>query len=265
MAMPEEEIRRIERVRIAASPIVPAAIDVARVSWGGVWSGFCVGLGILVLLGALGMAVGTTMVGPGLADPQAFGTRAGLWTIASALIALFTGGVVASRMGTAVTRGAGAIHGMLVWVLALGSILAVAAAGFSTGAGSGLFAGTNMRAVAGDLSSLATGEPDEIVARLDDPRTADVVVSATGMPREEARAELAAISFRVRAARNDPGRARAEARAGLEEIASRAATRAEPFVRMASWAVFAGLVVSLIAALLGGTAGARPFPLRVPV
>src|SRR5947208_12340766 len=108
MAMPEEEIRRIERVRIAASPIVPAAV--ARVSWGGVWSGFCVGLGILVLLGALGMAVGTTMVGPGLAAPQAFGTRAGLWTIASALIALFTGGVVASRMGTAVTRGAGAIH-----------------------------------------------------------------------------------------------------------------------------------------------------------
>src|SRR5947208_2485255 len=127
MAMPEEEIRRIERVRIAASPIVPAAIDVARVSWGGVWSGFCVGLGILVLLGALGMVVGTTMVGPGLADPQAFGPRAGLWTVASA------------------------------------------------------------------------------------------------------------------------------------------ATRAEPFVRMASWAVFAGLVVSLIAALLGGTAGARPFPLRVPV
>ena len=81
----------------------------------------------------------------------------------------------------------------------------------------------------------------------------------------KAESPLKSLQDVVTAARNDPGRARAEARAGLEEIASRAATRAEPFVRMASWAVFAGLVVSLIAALLGGTAGARPFPLRVPV
>ena len=264
MAMPEEELRRIERVRIATGPIVPAAVEVARMSWGAVWSGFFVGLGILTLLGALGMAVGTTMAGPGVADPQAFGARAGLWTIVSALIALFTGGMVASRMGLADTRGAGAVYGMLVWVLALASLLVIATAGFSAGAG-GLFARTSMRAVVGDLSSLAAGDPDEIIARLDDPRTVDVVVSATGMPRDDAGAELAAISFRVKAARNDLARARAEARAGLEEIASRAAARAEPYVRTASWALFGGLVVSLVVALLGGTAGARPVAVRVPV
>jgi len=264
MGMPEDELRRIERVTIAAGPVVPTTIDVARVSWGGVWGGFCVGLGILVLLGALGMAVGTTMVGPGVPDPEAFGMRAGLWTVVSVLIALFTGGMVASRMGMVGTRGAGAIHGMLVWVLALVSLVAVAGAGLGAGAG-GLFAATNMRAMAGDLSGLAAGDPDEIIARLDDPRTVDVVVTATGMPREEARTELAAISFRVRAARNDPGRARAEARAGLEEIASRAAARAQPYVRTASWAAFGGLLVSLIAALLGGTAGARRLAMRVPV
>ena len=247
MGMPEDELRRIERVTIAAGPVVPTTIDVARVSWGGVWGGFCVGLGILVLLGALGMAVGTTMVGPGVPDPEAFGMRAGLWTVVSVLIALFTGGMVASRMGMVGTRGAGAIHGMLVWVLALVSLVAVAGAGLGAGAG-GLFAATNMRAMAGDLSGLAAGDPDEIIARL-----------------EEARTELAAISFRVRAARNDPGRARAEARAGLEEIASRAAARAQPYVRTASWAAFGGLLVSLIAALLGGTAGARRLAMRVPV
>src|ERR1043166_7119252 len=129
MAMPEEELRRIERVRIAAGPIVPATIEMPRGSWSGGWSGFCVALGVLALLGALGVAVGTTMVGPGVPDPQRFGTRAGLWTITSALIALFSGTMVASRMGLATTRGAGAIYGMLVWVLALASLVAVAGAG----------------------------------------------------------------------------------------------------------------------------------------
>jgi len=264
MAIPEEELRRVERVAIATTPVVPTTIEFARVSWGGVWSGFCVGFGVLVLLGALGVAVGTTMAGPGVPDPQTFGTRAGLWTIASALLALFIGSMVGSRMGMATTRGAGAIHGMLVWVLALVSVAAVAGAGLSAGAG-GLFAATNMRAMAGDLSSLAAGDPDQIIARLDDPRTLDLVAAATGMPREEARAELAAIGVRVRAARSDPARATAEARAGLEEIASRAAARSEPFVRTASWVAFAGLIVSLVVALLGGTAGARPLPMRVPV
>jgi len=264
MAIPEEEVRRFERVTIAAGPTVPTVIEVGRVSWSGVWGGFFVGLGFLMLLAALGVAVGSTLTGPAATDAQALGRGAAIWTFASALIALFLGGMVASRLGPAATRGAGAIQGMLVWVMAFLAFVLVAGAGFSIGTRD-FFGVTTMQTMAGDLSSLANGDADEIVTRLNDPRTVDLVATATGVPREAAATQLAAISQRVEAARHDPTRARAEARAGLEDLASRAAARAQPYARTTSWAVFAALAVTLIAALLGGTAGARRIVVPAPL
>src|SRR5690242_18225546 len=110
MAIPEEEVRRFDRVTIAATPAAPMVIEAGRVSWSGVWGGFFVGLGILVILAALGVAVGVTVTSPAAADVQALGTGAGIWTFASALIALFIGGLVASRTGLVATRGAGAVQ-----------------------------------------------------------------------------------------------------------------------------------------------------------
>jgi len=51
----------------------------------------------------------------------------------------------------------------------------------------------------------------------------------------------------------------------FEDLASRAAARAQPYARTTSWAVFAALAVTLIAALLGGTAGARRIVVPAPL
>jgi len=255
MAISQEEVRRADRVAIAAAPVVSVPIEVARVSWGGVWSGVLVGFGIVLLLGALGVAVATTVVGPRGAAAWAFGANAAVWGLASALVALFLGGVAASRMGGVVGRGAGAMHGMLVWVLATIFPIVVAAAALGT---HGVFGGTTVQTMAEDFSSVAAGDADQISARLADPRTVDLLVAVTGIPPAEARAALAGVNERVQAARNDPARARAEARAGLHDIAA----RAHPYARTTGWSLFGGLVVSWLIALLGGMAGGRPVVVR---
>jgi CHASE3 domain sensor protein len=90
------------------------------------------------------------------------------------------------------------------------------------------------------------------------------VAAATGMSPDEARGALGRIRQRVEAARDDPARAVAEARQGLGELAGRAtdraaqaAAQAQPAAARAGWSTFGVLLVSLLAALGGGVAGAR--------
>src|SRR5512145_2124144 len=62
MALPEERLRfgAVERALTSVE-----ALPGSRVSWGGVWSGFLVGLGALLLLSMLGLAVGISAVDVG--------------------------------------------------------------------------------------------------------------------------------------------------------------------------------------------------------
>jgi len=135
MAMPEERRRGIERR--AAVGVYPA-IESAGLSWGGVWSGLLIGLGVLMLLSAFGLAVGVTTADLGTgegAGAKGLGIGAGVWAVLSLLIALFVGGVVAARTGSVRYQSTAYIHGALVWVLAMLGILYLAGSGISLGAG----------------------------------------------------------------------------------------------------------------------------------
>ena len=44
--------------RSVESDPVPVTFEGVRVSWGGVWSGFLFGMGVLLLLSTLGLAIG---------------------------------------------------------------------------------------------------------------------------------------------------------------------------------------------------------------
>jgi hypothetical protein len=62
-----------------------------KVSWGGVFAGVLVAMGVSMLLAALGVAIGVSAVDPGETDPGTIGIGAAVWGGAQLLIALFVG------------------------------------------------------------------------------------------------------------------------------------------------------------------------------
>ncbi|HEX6005988.1 MAG TPA: hypothetical protein VFZ14_18505, partial [Burkholderiales bacterium] len=110
--------RRIgERRRDYAARIGGA--DGLRVSWGGIWGGVLVAIGLLLLLSVLGVAIGVTAVDPGDTQAETVGTGIGVWGGISLLISLFVGGLVSTRIGAIFDRTTGFFEGALVWAVSV--------------------------------------------------------------------------------------------------------------------------------------------------
>src|SRR5262245_58582769 len=89
-----------------------------RISWGALFAGAVASLGVLILLYALGMALGLSTVNPDQRDTlRASGIFTGVWGLITPLIALFVGGWVAGRSVGPTSRLGGGLHGLLVWSL----------------------------------------------------------------------------------------------------------------------------------------------------
>src|SRR4029450_7953293 len=86
-----------------------------RVRWGGVMSGVFVALGVLLLMGALGLAIGVTALG----DPRAaasapasgLGIGGGVWAFITLVAAVFLGSLVSTTVTTRPDRTGAGIHG----------------------------------------------------------------------------------------------------------------------------------------------------------
>src|SRR4051812_14338865 len=242
-----------------------------KISWGGVFGGVLAGVGVLMLLSSLGLAIGISATDPRNPDGEALGTGAAIWTGLSLLIALFIAGWASTRLSMLWERTTAMFEGVLVWVLSLILILYLTASGIGLVA-SGAFnlVGTTAKAVGSSVGSsmnlddLSSGNVDEILGRLRDPQTTTIVAAATGSSRAEASSNLQDISRRVEQARNDPARAAAEARQGLQRLTSQAkqnlantAAEAKPAATTGAWLTFAAMVLSLLAAILGAGTGRR--------
>jgi hypothetical protein len=247
---------------------VDIPLDGLRISWGGIWAGVLTVLGTLLFLATLGLAVGVSAADPGSADAGAIGIGAAVWSGLSLLIALFVGGYAAARLGMVFDRATGAFEGALVWVLSFVAILWLASSGVQLIASgvSRVFSGVTqtLSSAAGGIDELSTGDVDQILARLNDPRTISTVASATGMPEQEVRSTLTEIAQRVEAARNNPQQAAQEVHNGLQTLMTRAreqlpaaAERVQDTAAKAAWITFAAMAISLIAAVGGAMLGRR--------
>ena len=149
-AHPYHERRNGERRRIA----YPAGVyrtglfstEGIKVSWGGIFGGVMVAVGLLLLLAALGVAVGITAVDPQSTQLGKLGAGAAIWTGVSLLLALFLGGLVASRLGATYDRSTSFFEGFLVWIVSLLLVAYLAASGMSW--------------IAGDTFSMMGATPD---------------------------------------------------------------------------------------------------------
>jgi hypothetical protein len=251
---------------VAEVPAGAVALGQAlRVSWGGVWSGFLIALGAMLLLGTLGVAIGVSAIDP-TGGARGLGVGAAIWGGLTWLIAVFIGGMVAARLGLVLDQPTSALHGALVWVLSMLAVLYLATSGISLGVNALLGVAGSIAGAAGSagpLADLTGGDVNQILTRLNDPTAASTVASATGMSQDAARRALADIRARVEAARNDPARATAEAREGLRQLAARVADRATSAARTTSWTALGAMVLSLLAAIGGAMWGARRAALRV--
>jgi hypothetical protein len=246
-----------------------------RVRWGGVMSGVFVALGVLLLMGALGLAIGVTALG----DPRAatsatasgLGIGGGVWAFITLVAAVFLGSLVSTTVTNRPDRMGAVIHGSLVWVLLSLFTVWMIASGVSLGV-SGLFsamsglassATTAVAAGGGDLvQTLGLNDANQVLHRLDDPTTASTLAAATGMSNEDATAALADLRTRVDMVRDDPARVAAEVREFLAPYAERAtqqamaaAATAQRAAKMGAWITVGTLVVSLGVALAGAMAG----------
>jgi len=249
-------------------------------------SGFFVAIGVLIMMGALGLAIGVTALG----DPRAatgetasdLGIGAGVWAFITMLVALFLGGMVSTKVTDRPDRPGAMIHGVLVWVLFSLFTVWMIASGISLGL-SGLFgalgeltrgATTAVAAGGGDLvQTLGLNDPNRVMEKLDDPATASTLAAATGMSPEEARAALGELRARVQGAREDPARVTSEVRDFLSQYAERAkqqalaaAAKAQRGAKIGSWVTFGAMVVGLgvsIAGAMGGVPNLRRWRGRV--
>jgi hypothetical protein len=246
------------------------------VSWGGVWGGVLIGMGLLMLLTALGLALGVSAVDPN-SDSQSLGTPAAIWAAISLLLALYVGGMASTRIGAIFDKTTGMFEGTLVWVLSLLLIVYLA------GSGIGLVAGGAFKLVGGAtqaIGSMMTGgtpqlsesNMNQIVQHLRDPQTSRMLASATGMPEQQVRTNLAQIADKADAAKDNPAQAAAQVRQSVQDMIQKARTdgtltqaadKAKGVATKTAWITFAALVLSLLAAVLGAMTGRRAAALTV--
>lgn len=121
------EIHVEPRTPYGDGPVAPAEPRASNLSWRAAFAGIAVALGVQILLIVLGLAVGASaMRASGGAINARSAHAAGLWYLASAVISCYVGGIIAGVTTRSLTRGGGAIMGLLVWagvVLSTGWLL----------------------------------------------------------------------------------------------------------------------------------------------
>jgi len=262
--------RRVSERRRTGYPALLRA-DGMKVSWGGIFGGVLVAIGLLLLLAALGVAIGISAAQPGETEASTLGTGAGIWAGVSLLVALFVGGMVATRIGAISDGATGFFEGALVWVVSILLMVYFASSGVSMLAGGAFqMVGGAAQAIGGAVQGQGgvdvSGSVDQIVQRLKDPKTAQQIASATGMPQSEVQATLSETAQRVENNRGNPTQAAAEAKAGMAQLMDKAkssgaleqkAQEIQPQATRAAWITFGALVLSLLAAVLGAMSGRR--------
>ena len=264
--------RRVSERRRFAYPAFLAR-DGMKVSWGGVFGGVLVAIGLLILLTALGVAVGITAADPGQTDAGTLGTATGIWAGVSLLVALFIGGLVSTKTGAISDRTTGFFEGALVWVVSILLMMYLASTGASMimGGATRLLGGAAQAATGAMQSTDVSGSVDQIVQRLKDPKTAQQIARTTGMEQAQVQQTLSRTAERVQANRDDPKKAAAEAKQGMAQLMQNAkssgaleqkAEEVKPAASRGAWIAFGGLLLSLAAAVIGAMVGRRKETVR---
>lgn len=85
-----------------------------RLSWGAILAGMFVATALHMVLALIGTAIGFAAWDPG-DRVDTLGGSLGIWVVVSGIISLFVGGLTTGRLAGILTRGDGALHGVVLW------------------------------------------------------------------------------------------------------------------------------------------------------
>jgi Kef-type K+ transport system membrane component KefB len=196
----------------------------SRVSWGAIFGGSVIALSVYLLLGLFFAGVGLSLNRAGVEAGNAaiVSIVAGVLSI---VVALWCGGCVTSILTAGETRREAIIHGVLTWAVVTGFTLAMVGMGLRTGYNALLGA-----ALVGQSTEAAN-------------RSWEQVARDNGIPQE-----------RIDQLKRDLNLQNAQAQANNPENRNEVSKGA----MIATWSVFAGTLLSIGAAVLGGLSGMGP-------
>lgn len=225
---------------VQTSDVLPVR---SRVAWSAIFAGTFVAIAMCVLLGWLGVALGISVSDQ--AEGQTLGIAAGIWMAVTLLLSLFLGGFVASRCTVGENTTEAVFYGALVWGGVLTFMGLFAATGAITGAAA--LAGANQAASAAerlnvglpagmdqDLRGLGLSlTPEQRMATMEQKFKGQGITLTTEQRRQ------------LKAWADDPA-------------AAARAVAADSRTVQAAWWTFAGLALSIGAAVGGAVVGAGP-------
>jgi hypothetical protein len=267
-----------------------------QVSWGAIFAGATTALVAQVILNMLGVGIGLSSVGMNAADNPAASTlsmSAGIWFVASGIVASLIGGFLAGRLSGKPVGGAAGLHGLVSWSVttlvvlylltsAVGGIVGGAFNGVATtlsGAGN-LVGGTVQTAAQAAAPSLSkiSNPLDGIESTVrqqasgQDPQAArDAAVAAvravlTGDPAQKQQAETRAADALAKAQGIPVDQAKQQiqdyekqydqAVATAKQKAEAAAVAAKSAATQGAFYAALALILGALAAFLGGRLGA---------
>jgi hypothetical protein len=216
-----------ELTTIRPQDVVPVG---SRISWGAIFAGALLALGLYSLFTVLGGAVGLSI--SDRVNPGSLKTAAIAWALLILLVSVFVGGVVTSQFTVGETKTEALLYGVIMWALLFAFLAALSAAGLRAG----LHALVGMANIAENASA----------------QTWDKLARDAGIPSDQ-----------IDSWRQKLGTATARATQEAQQPQNQEATR-EAAQRVA-WYAFGGTWASMIAAALGALIGAGPRFKVVPV
>jgi pyruvate/2-oxoglutarate dehydrogenase complex dihydrolipoamide acyltransferase (E2) component len=183
------------------------AVRLNEVSWGAIFAGAVTALVTQVIVNLVGVGVGLASVGTTAADNPAASTvslGAGLWFVASGILASLAGGLIAGRLSGKPLPGAAALHGLVSWAVTTLVVLYLL-----TSATTGLLGGA-LSTVSGALGGAGSlvGGTVQTAAQAAAPSLAKVTNPLEGIEQ----------SVRQQAAGQDPQAARDAAVAAIKAL-----------------------------------------------
>ena len=218
-----------------------------RVRWPAILAGLFVAMSTLVLMGALGIAIGLSSYDANDSG-RAFAVGSGIWAAVTALLAFFFGGLVAGRSAALPGRAEGLFNGFMVWAVAipLSVYLAASLAGSLVNT-IGATAATATQAasqVAGGAAAGAGAAADQAVDSAN--QNPGVVDDAKRQVNDAADSVKNTAQDLKNKAQNVTGQ---DVREGVAKAAANS--------RGSAWGTLITLVVALAASAIGGAVGAR--------
>ena len=242
------------------------AVVLNQVSWGAIFAGAVTALVTQVIVNLVGVGVGLASVGTSAADNPSASTvslGAGLWFVASGLVASLAGGLIAGRLSGKPLPGAAGLHGLVSWAVTTLVVLYLL-----TSAASGVVGGTLSTVtgalggagnlVGGTIQTAAQAARDAAVAAIKalftgdasqkqqaESRAADALAKAQNIPVDQARQQV-----------QDYERQYDQAVAVAKQKAEAAAVTAKSAATQGAFYAALALILGAVAAFLGGRLGA---------